>query len=82
MALTKLPITCISPVSGTTTGFDIAYNPELVTSASKLNQLDKPHDKDFKMLYMTNISFGAGSILFKFLTEGERDSWYSTMTGL
>ena len=65
---------CISPITGTTTGYDVAYNKDAIVSYYKVDKVI-----NFVDTYMVSITFNNSHTLFKFTNKGDRDTFYDSL---
>jgi hypothetical protein len=72
---------CISPTSGLTTGYDITFTTTNINSIMKKDD-PKNGNNNFINIYIVSVIFGNSNTYFKFENSGDRDSFFTTLSGL
>ena len=65
---------CTSPITGITTGYDVAYNKDAIVSYHKVDKII-----NFVDTYIVSITFNNSHTLFKFIDKGDRDTFYNSL---
>jgi hypothetical protein len=65
---------CHSPITGTTTGYDVMYNDEKIISYMK-----KDMKIEFEDIFMVSVLFENYTQLYKFKVIGDRDTFYASL---
>ena len=68
---------CISPVTGTSSGYDNVYNTDQIITFYKIDRTI-----EFEDVYMVSVTFQYFVTLFKFDSESDRDTFYDTLMAL
>jgi len=69
---------CISPVTGNTNGYEIKYNLDHLSSYFK-KEISGKTNKEYIKTYVVSCIFNNYTLMFKFLNESDRDSFYTTL---